>query len=238
MDQDKKEKIIVASSVTAGALIIIAGGIYAYIATRPVKIPDPQKDPKAARALLSSKDFSKLSKEQQAKFIRDMRPRQRPTREQMEQGRKEMQSMSEEQRRMMMQNMRKVQAREMEERLDKFFKMSKKEQLAELDRRIAESNKRRADFQRRRQQRSNNQRSANQQPGAQNRQQPPPAAAGAAPAPRNNNNNNGQAQNNNNRRGPSAQMRREFEASMSPAARAKMQQYRQMERLRREGKLK
>ena len=59
MDQEKKKKIIVASSISAGVILLVAGGICAYVATRPVKIPDPQKDPKAARNLLASKDFNK-----------------------------------------------------------------------------------------------------------------------------------------------------------------------------------
>ena len=110
-------------TIIVGAAVVIAGGIYAYIAFGPVKVPDPQKDPKAARNFIASKNFSKLSPQEQRDFLRNMRPRQRPTRQQMEQMRKDMQSMTAEQRSNMMQNMRKVRMREMEERLDKFFKM-------------------------------------------------------------------------------------------------------------------
>ena len=129
--------------------------------------------------------------------------------------RKDFEKMSPDERRTMMQNMQKVRMRAEEERLDKFFKMSKQEQIAELDRRIAEQDKRREEFRKRRAQRQQTQQ--NQQGQNQN------------------NNNN---QNRPPRQRPNAQMRRDFEASMSPAARAKMQQYRQMERMRREGKLK
>ena len=231
-DTDKKKKIIIISAISLGSLAIIAGAVFAWLALRPVKVPDPQKDPDAARKLLASKDFNKLTPKQQNDFVRSFRPTRRPSRAEMESARKAMQSMSPEQRRTMMENTRKVFMRQQEERLDRFFKLSKKEQIAELDRRIAEQDKRRAEFQRRRAQRSRNQNQSdnnNQQSQVKKDQQP-----------NQQNPQNAQSQNNNNnhRRRPSAQMRREFESNMSPSLHSKMQQYRQMERLRRQKKLK
>ncbi len=223
MDSDKKKKIIVAVSIISGIVIVIAGGICAYLALRPVKVPDPQKDPQAARKFISSKHFQTLTPQQQNNFVRNMRPAQRPIRAQMDAARKDFEKMTPDERRTMMQNMRKVHMRAEQERLDKFFKMSKKEQLAELDRRIAEQDKRREEFRKRRAQQR------------QNQQAQKAPQQGQTPQTQTSNNN---TNNQNSRRRPSAQMRREFEASMSPAARAKFQQYRQMEHMRREGKLK
>ena len=219
MDSSKKKKITIISAI-AGAIILIAAGAIVFILNRPVKVPDPQSG-KAARDFLASDKFRKLTPQQQSNFVRRMRPARRPTPAEMQQMRKEMQAMSPEKRRAMRDNMRRVFMREQEERLDKFFKMSKAEQLAELDRRIAEQDKRRA--QRQNQRRNNN----NTQNAAANANNNPPAQTAA------NNQNNNQR-----RRRPTAQMRREFESAISPAARAKYQQYRQMERLRRQGKLK
>jgi hypothetical protein len=235
MDTEKEKKLIIGISASAGAFLIIAGTITAYILSRPVKIPDAQKDPDGARKLLSSKDFQKLTPQQQNDFVRSMRPRRRPTREEMEKNRKAMENMSPEERRIMQANMRKVFMRQEEERLNKFFKMSKAEQLAELDRRIAERDRMRERMRQNRQRNANPRQNNIQRAGNNSNNT-------SAQQPQNGSPNNSQQtnneQNNNRRRRPSAQMRREFEASISPATRAKMQQYWQMERLRREGKLK
>lgn len=227
MDSDKKKKIIKIASISAGSIAVAAGAVYAYIELRPVKVPDPAKDPAAARALLASDKFNKLTPKQQDDFVRSF-PRRRPSRADMD----SLRAMTPEQRRTMGANMRKVFMRQQEKRLDDFFKLSKQEQLAELDRRIAEQDKRRAEFQRRRAERQRNQtnRTQVQQPRQQN-------AQNAQNTQRTQNNQNNQ-NNNNQRRRPSAQMRREFESNMPPSLRSKMQQYRQMERLRREKKLK
>ena len=229
MEQDKKKKLIIAISSASAAIIVIAGGIWFYIANRPIEIPDPQQDPAAAHKLLSSEDFNKLTPEQQVHFVRKMRPTHRPTPQEMTQMRKIMQEMSPEQRRTMMENMRKVHMREMDRQFDEFFKLPKVEQLKELDRRIAEQDKRRNEMQKRRAERDR-QRAAKQQNSSASVSNNAPDAPNPANAESNNTNNRP--------RRPNSQMRREFESNIPASTRAKMQQYRQMERLRRQGKLK
>ena len=217
---NKKKKLII--SITS-AIIVIAGAICVYIANRPLKVPDPRKDPAAARKFLGSDDFDKLTPQQQTELVHSMRPDRRPTPQEMAQLRKEMESMTPEQRRKMMENMRKVRMREMDQQFDEFFRLPKAEQLKELDRRIAEQDKRRAEMAKRRAAREQSQNSSRSNTSNQNNQQTtPPDANGNPDRPRR----------------PNAQMRREFEADIPATTRAKMQQYRQMERLRREGKLK
>ena len=48
-DTDKKKKIIIISAISLGSLAIIAGAVFAWLALRPVKVPDPKKDPDAVR---------------------------------------------------------------------------------------------------------------------------------------------------------------------------------------------
>lgn len=234
MTPDQKKKLSITLYIT-GAVILIAGGITAYILLRPVPPPDPQ-DASAARKFVASDAFRKLPPKEQSNYVRRMRPARRPTQAEMQKMRQDMQKMPPEQRRAMMENMRRVFMREQEERLDKFFKMSKAEQIAELDRRIAEQDKRRA--QRQNQRRQNNQQRQNNRQTTQQNNQNQTAAPDAANNNRQPAANNNQNSNQNRRQRPSGQMRREFESAISPAARAKFQQYRQMERLRRQNKLK
>lgn len=224
MDHDKKKKIITISASCFGILLIAAAAVFTYIKTRPVKLPDPKAKPEEARNLLASKDFQKLTPQQQDDYVRKMRPTRRPTAEERKKMREDWQKMTDEQKKTMRENMGRVHMRRMEKDLDNFFKMSKAEQIAELDRRIEAQNKMRERMRARRQNRQRNQPAANQQQNQQNQQR--------------NNANQQNSQNNNRRRRPSAQDRREWESNMPPATRAKFQQYHQMMRLRRQGKLK
>ncbi len=196
--QNKTKKIIWASVVV---LAIISAGSAAIYILKANAVPPPGNTDEAAK-FIASKKFRSLPLEKRQEYLRKSG----------RQSFRSMRNMDEKTRRNFRSNMRSMRMAEMNQRLDRFFKMSEAEQNAQLDKDIAEMQKRMEEFARRRQQQQQQRNGA--QPGGGNNADNPPPPPGEGVR----------------RQGPSAQMRRERDAAMNPATRAKMQVY--MEKLR------
>ena len=109
-----------------------------------IRKPRPKSDkPEDIAKFVASDGFKKLSDDEQKEYMRRMRPPRGANREDM---RKRMNSLSEAERRAMFKNMHGLRERERIAELKKYFALSKAEREKYLDARIAEEDRRFAEF--------------------------------------------------------------------------------------------
>lgn len=109
-----------------------------------IRKPRPKSDkPEDIAKFVASDGFKKLSDDEQKEYMRRMRPPRGANREDM---RKRMNSLSEAERRAMFKNMHELRERERIAELKKYFALSKAEREKYLDARIAEEDRRFAEF--------------------------------------------------------------------------------------------
>ncbi len=151
-------------------LLFLIGGILALagVFSGPKK---PKSDsPEDIRKFMATKQFGKLPAAQRENYIQKMRSNSREL--SREERRKQMQNMTEAQRRQMFDNMRKAFEAKREKEMMAYFKMSKAEKDAWLDKEIADMDKRMAEMRQRRQQERQKQ---GEQKQNQNQQRPRPS---------------------------------------------------------------
>ena len=121
--------------------ILLCGLVSTYAVIRK---PRPKSDkPEDIAKFVASDGFKKLSDDEQKEYMRRMRPPRGANREDM---RKRMNSLSEAERRAMFKNMHELRERERIAELKKYFALSKAEREKYLDARIAEEDRRFAEF--------------------------------------------------------------------------------------------
>lgn len=121
--------------------ILLCGLVSTYAVIRK---PRPKSDkPEDIAKFVASDGFKKLSDDEQKEYMRRMRPPRGANREDM---RKRMNSLSEAERRAMFKNMHGLRERERIAELKKYFALSKAEREKYLDARIAEEDRRFAEF--------------------------------------------------------------------------------------------
>ena len=121
--------------------ILLCGLVSTYAVIRK---PRPKSDkPEDIAKFVASDGFKKLSDDEQKEYMRRMRPPRDANREDM---RKRMNSLSEAERRAMFKNMHELRERERIAELKKYFALSKAEREKYLDARIAEEDRRFAEF--------------------------------------------------------------------------------------------
>lgn len=121
--------------------ILLCGLVSTYAIIRK---PRPKSDkPEDIAKFVASDGFKKLSDDEQKEYMRRMRPPRGANREDM---RKRMNSLSEAERRAMFKNMHELRERERIAELKKYFALSKAEREKYLDARIAEEDRRFAEF--------------------------------------------------------------------------------------------
>ncbi len=121
--------------------ILLCGLVSTYAVIRK---PRPKSDkPEDIAKFVASDGFKKLSDDEQKEYMRRMRPPRGANREDM---RKRMNSLSEAERRAMFKNMHELRERERIAELKKYFALSKVEREKYLDARIAEEDRRFAEF--------------------------------------------------------------------------------------------
>lgn len=114
--------------------------------------PEPKSDKlEDLAAFLASRSFRKLPEAKQEEYLKRMRP----SRENRGEFRRVAATMTDEQRRAMFENMRILHEKRRVEELRAYFKLSKAEKQEFLDRKIAEQDRRMAEFARRRAEREN-----------------------------------------------------------------------------------
>ncbi|MGE4565621.1 MAG: hypothetical protein AB7F32_12170 [Victivallaceae bacterium] len=184
-----KRKII---AIVAGALVVLGGALAAAIALWPVKPPDPKESLDNAVKFVASDNFKKMPKNEQFAYMESMGEDRRAV---FEASR----NLPEADRDKFRENMGRAFMAQRTKELAEFFKKSKEEQNAELDRDIA----RMKEWEKARAARNT---SGNNQPG--------PGGPGGGNRPP--------------RTPPSAQQMRERDAASNPASRAMMQVKRAM----------
>ncbi len=121
--------------------ILLCGLVSTYAVIRK---PRPKSDkPEDIAKFVASDGFKKLSDDEQKEYMRRMRPLRGANREDM---RKRMNSLSEAERRAIFKNMHELRERERIAELKKYFALSKAEREKYLDARIAEEDRRFAEF--------------------------------------------------------------------------------------------
>lgn len=121
--------------------ILLCGLVSTYAIIRK---PRPKSDkPEDIAKFVASDGFKKLSDDEQKEYMRRMRPPRGANREDM---RKRMNFLSEAERRAMFKNMHELRERERIAELKKYFALSKAEREKYLDARIAEEDRRFAEF--------------------------------------------------------------------------------------------
>ena len=161
---DKKTKIILISGISVTGIALLSTIISILF---PPKAPDPkQLGPQTKIKYMASKEFTRLPESEKERYISKIG---RPSRNTFN-------NLSEDERKTVMQTTHKVMHKKMQARMKKemkkFFKMSKSEQDAFLDKMIAEHEKRRAEMEARRAANGNNgnNRGGGPPPGGGNRQ--------------------------------------------------------------------
>lgn len=188
-----KKKVI---AIATGALIVLGGAVVAAIALWPVKPPDPKDSLDNAVKFVASDGFKKMPKNEQFAYMESMGDDRRAV---FEASR----NLPEADRDKFRENMGRAFMAQRSKELADFFKKSKEEQNAELDRDIA----RMKEWEKARAARNA---SGNNQPG--------PGGPGGGNRPP--------------RTPPTAQQMRERDAASNPASRAMMQVKRAMQQQR------
>ena len=195
--------------IVIAAAVVLGGIIVAAVYCWPVTPPDPEKNQEEAAKFLASRSFRRMNLQEQRDYIRSIGGPRALFRNRN--------AMSESERRQAMESMRRIFAAEQAARMRKFFAASKEEQNRMLDEDIARMKARRAEWAKRRAEREKREAERRKQAAAGNQQgtqqQQPPR-----------------------RPLPSAQERRQREASSNPTTRAQHQVYRQLMRQRQAGK--
>ncbi|MDD5598475.1 MAG: hypothetical protein PHV82_11060 [Victivallaceae bacterium] len=148
----KKNKIILITGISMTCLALTATVVSALI---PRKAPDPKElGPTKKVTYMASKEFARLPEKEKMKYMSQLgHPRQA------------FRTLSEKERQAVFKNTGRIMQKRMQEHITKFFKMSREEQNRELDRMIAEGEKRRQEMEARR--------AANSSNNGSNRQGPP-----------------------------------------------------------------
>lgn len=124
--------------------ILLCGLVSTYAVIRK---PRPKSDkPEDIAKFVASDGFKKLSDDEQKAYMRQMRPPRGANREDM---RKRMDSLTEAERQAMFRNMHELRERERIAELKKYFALSKAEREKYLDEKIAEEDRRFAEFEKR-----------------------------------------------------------------------------------------
>lgn len=152
-------------AMIGGGILLTAGIVVAVIACWPVKPPDPKAAPQEALKFVASDQFKRLPVSSQLSYMESFGDNRRAF---FEQSRK----LSEPERQALRENMGRVFQARMTRDLRKFFQLSKEEQMAQLDKEIAERQAREKEWAARRAASGNNGR-----PGGGNRPPRTPPSA-------------------------------------------------------------
>lgn len=160
-------------AAVAVLLTVLAG----YVAVAAFAVPKPKSDkPEDVAKFVASADFRKLSAEQQRAYADRMRPAPGTGRNEM---RRRLEALSAGERQAMFRNMRDLHEKQQIEELKKYFKLSKAERERYLDEKIAEEDKRFAEFAARRAEREAQAKAAGTEQKNEPRQRPSEAQRAA-----------------------------------------------------------
>jgi len=156
---DKKSKVILTIGISFAGLVLLTTLISALI---PREAPDPKElGPTRKVTYMASRNFARLPEREKIKYMSKVRP-----------SPQSMRTLSESERQAVFKNTGKVMHKQMhkmmKKKIKKFFQMSKVEQNQELDKMIAEHEKRRQEMEARRAQENSGNRQGGGPPGGGN----------------------------------------------------------------------